>query len=464
MKKSILILFLCCFITCGNVSDYGTVFAKSKTNKTTLSKKKSSANKSKKKSTRKLNNRKSNRNSSSAKNQYYNEKGDLKQHQKDLDNLTKSITQAKQKLNNLQKIEKNEVSKLNQHKQKSTILKKDITKLKKKINEFQDTIGVLKYQKETLNNRLHRMQKEYAGLLKEYYLNSNTNSVLLISSVSSPFDEIRKSIYMNKLTKKMGMLAHQIIKTNDSINQKEEVYEEITNVQFGIKNKKELENNKVQKTIDGQEVKIDKIRKDKNLLAKQLADMQSSARKLKGIVNQLIQNELAKEKKKNEAITSKTTSKETRGKDEIKHSNDKFASLSIPSESKRTGIGRLVWPTNNRSISKYYGESRNPETNTIFDNPGIDITANVGSPVIASADGVVSLIHWLPGYGTLIIINHGGGVRTVYANLSTVNVKKDQSVKQGAVIGRTGQTVDGASLHFELWQGSSRLNPLGYLR
>jgi murein DD-endopeptidase MepM/ murein hydrolase activator NlpD len=115
-------------------------------------------------------------------------------------------------------------------------------------------------------------------------------------------------------------------------------------------------------------------------------------------------------------------------------------------------------------ISKYFGTSKNPETNTVFDNPGIDISASVGSPVIATAKGVVSLIHWLPGYGTLIIINHGAGVRSVYANLSTVNVKKDQSVKQGALIGRTGQNVDGNILHFELWQGSSRLNPLGYLR
>ncbi len=464
MTKRIFILLLSCFIIFSNAGDFSTVYAKKKSKKTTLSKKKSTSKKSTKNNAKSLNKKKSNKSASSSKNQYFNEKGDLKQHQKELDNLTKSITQTKQKLNTLQKNEKVEVSKLNQHKQKSTVLKKDITKLKKKIDEYQDTIGVLQYQKETLKTRLNSLQREYAIILKEYYLNSNTTVVQLISSASSPLADIKKEIYMKKLTKKMEQLVHEIIKTNDSINKREEVYEDITNEQFVIKNKKETENNKVKKTIAGQEVKIDKIRKDKNLLSKQLADMQSSARKLKGIVNQLIQNELAKEKKKKESITSKTTTKKNKSKDEIKNTNEKYSSLSIPSESKRTAIGRLVWPTINRSISKYYGESRNSETNTIFDNPGIDISASVGSPVIASANGVVSLIHWLPGYGTLIIINHGAGVRTVYANLSTVNIKKDQSVKQGAVIGRTGQTVDGASLHFELWQGSSRLNPLGYLR
>lgn len=455
---------MCCFIICSNAGDFGTAYAKQKTKKTTLSKKKSTSNKSKNKNSKKSSSSKSNKNKSTSKNQYYNEKGNLKQHQIDLDKLIKSITQTKKKLNTLQKKEKAEVSKLNKHKQKSTVFKKDITKLRKKIDEYQDTIGVLKYQKGTLKTRLKRLQKDYASLLKEYYFNSNTPVEQLISSASSPLADIKKEIYMKKVTKKMEQLVREIIKTNDSINLREEAYEVITNEQFVIKNKKEIENNKVQKTIAGQKVKIGKIRKDKNLLAKQLADMQSSARKLKGIVNQLIQNELAKEKKKKESITSRTTSKDTKGKDEIKHSNEKYAGVVIPSESKRTAIGRLIWPTNNRSISKYYGESKNPETNTVFDNPGIDISASVGSPVIASATGVVSLIHWLPGYGTLIIINHGAGVRTVYANLSTVNVKKDQSVKQGAVIGKTGKTVDGASLHFELWQGSSRLNPLGYLR
>ncbi|MBI5324851.1 MAG: peptidoglycan DD-metalloendopeptidase family protein [Ignavibacteriae bacterium] len=465
MGKKLFILFLCSFIAFYNFGDFNTAYAKQKSKKSSvLKKKKNNTTGHKKVNTKKTNSKNKINRLSSNKNQYFNEKGDLKQHQKDLDKLTKSISETKQKLNNLQTKEKTEVSKLNQHKHKSTILKKDINTLTKKIDEFQDTIGVLRYQKETLKNKLGRLRREYASLLKEYYLNINSNSNLLATLLATPLPEIQKEVYMRHLTGNMAELAHEILNTSDSISRKEDVYLDKTNEQFVIKNKKEFENKVVQKTIAGQEVKIGQIRKDKNLLAKQLSDMQNSARKLKGIVNQLIQNEIAKEKKKNESITSKTTTKETKLKSENKTSNEKYVSIVIPSETKRTSIGRLVWPTNSRSISKYYGANKNPETNTVFDNPGVDISANVGSPVIASADGVVSLIHWLPGYGTLIIINHGGGIRTVYANLSTVNVRKDQSVKQGTVIGRTGETVDGASLHFELWQGSTRLNPLSYIR
>ncbi|TAL68683.1 MAG: hypothetical protein EPN82_10420 [Bacteroidetes bacterium] len=461
MNRKLLILLLCFSIACVYIGDINSVYAKQKSKKSHVFKnKKIFSVKNKQTSTKKSNSSSAIKSKTSAGIKYYNEKGDLKQHQNDLDKLTKSISEAKQKLNTLQSKEKAEVSKLNQHKQKSTVLKKDINILVKKIDEYQDTIGVLRYQQESLKNKLSRLRKEYSALLKEYYLQSNTNVSQLVTLSESPFKSIQKEIYMRHLTKRMSDVAHSILNTSDSINRKEVVYEVQTNEQFAIKNKKEFENKLVQKTIAGQEVKIGQIRKDKNLLAKQLEDMQQSARKLKGIINQLIQKEIAKEKKKSESVTSKNS----KSKDNINPSKEKYSSIVIPSETKRTSIGRLVWPTSSRSISKYYGANKNPETNTIFDNPGVDISANVGSPVFAAADGVVSLIHWLPGYGTLIIINHGGGVRTVYANLSTVNVRKDQSVKQGAVIGRTGQTVDAASLHFELWQGSSRLNPLGYLR
>lgn len=461
MKSKLLILILCAIISWFYMGETFTLYAKpkSKTNKIKYNKNKNSRN-LKKNSKGKLSKNASPKDIKSTSSKYYNEKGDLKQHQKDLDKLTMSISETKRKINTLQSKEKVEVSKLNQHKQKSTVLKKDITKIAKKIDEYKDTLGVLKFQQESLKSKLYRLRKEYSGLLKEYYLNNNSNTSQLVTLSESPFKYLQKEIYMRHLTKKMSEIAHDILNTSDSIGRKEVVYEVRTNEQSLIKNNKEFENKQVQRTIAGQEVKIGQIRKDKNQLAKQLEDMQSSARKLKGIINRLIQSEIAKEKKKAESISSK----ETKHKTETKTTIEKYSSLELPSETKRTNIGRLVWPTNSRSISKYYGANKNLETNIVFDNPGIDITTRTGSPVIASANGVVSLIHWLPGYGTLIIINHGGGVRTVYANLSTVNVRKDQSVKQGAVIGRTGETVDGESLHFELWQGNSRLNPLGYLR
>ncbi|MBK7034100.1 MAG: M23 family metallopeptidase [Ignavibacteria bacterium] len=71
---------------------------------------------------------------------------------------------------------------------------------------------------------------------------------------------------------------------------------------------------------------------------------------------------------------------------------------------------------------------------------------------------------WLSGYGSLVIVDHGNGFRTVYANLATVSVKSGSSVQSGTVVGSSGENIDGKLVHFEVWYGRERQNPLTYLR
>ncbi len=403
----------------------------------------------------------------SAKQKYY-DNGNIRQHQKELENLNNNIYKTRHQLNNLKKKEKNELDILSHHQKQSSILKKNINVLVQNINMNQDTIHVIKYNYEKLKNRLAQMQSEYALLSKEYFLMTNSSSSDYVMSGNGNFPEAQNELYMKSLTGKMNLLAEEISHLKDSLAEKENILVVKTNLQINDKSKKEKLNNELQKVIKGKKVLINNIRKDKTKLAKQLADMQSSAHKLKGIISQLIKKELEKEQeRKRLASKSKsgtTSSAHSLSEGQTNYSN-KYQSLNLEPETKRNpAIGRLIWPVNSKKIDKQYGPNKNIETNTIFDNPGVDIHSKVGSPVVSVAAGVVSLIHWLPGYGTLIIINHGGGLRSVYANLSGVNVKKDQPVKQGTVIGRTGESVEGTFLHFELWHGGTRLNPLGYLR
>ena len=78
--------------------------------------------------------------------------------------------------------------------------------------------------------------------------------------------------------------------------------------------------------------------------------------------------------------------------------------------------------------------------------------------------GEVSSVTWLPGFGSLVIVDHQNGFRSVYANLATVSVRQGTAVQQGAVVGTSGENIDGALVHFELWYGRDRLNPATYLR
>ncbi|MEE9288928.1 MAG: M23 family metallopeptidase, partial [Bacteroidota bacterium] len=83
---------------------------------------------------------------------------------------------------------------------------------------------------------------------------------------------------------------------------------------------------------------------------------------------------------------------------------------------------------------------------------------------VAVADGDVSRIWWLPSFGSLIIVNHYNGYRTVYAQLSEILVTEEQRVAEGDVIARTGESLSGPSLHFEIWKEREKQNPETWLR
>lgn len=96
---------------------------------------------------------------------------------------------------------------------------------------------------------------------------------------------------------------------------------------------------------------------------------------------------------------------------------------------------------------------------------GIDISAPLGTPIKAADGGKVILADWNGGYGKCVIINHGGGVATLYGHLSEIRVSVGKGVSQGEVIGLCGSTgfSTGPHLHFEVRINGSPVDPLGYL-
>jgi murein DD-endopeptidase MepM/ murein hydrolase activator NlpD len=134
-----------------------------------------------------------------------------------------------------------------------------------------------------------------------------------------------------------------------------------------------------------------------------------------------------------------------------------------PRKEERTET-RFAWPVAGKRILVGYGERVNPKTNTVTLNPGINIAATGGASVKAAGEGKVSMVSWLPGFGTIVIIQHGNGYRTVYANLASAQVTKGKDVQPGQKIGMVRASRDGEFLHFEVWQNRTRHDPMSFLQ
>jgi len=97
---------------------------------------------------------------------------------------------------------------------------------------------------------------------------------------------------------------------------------------------------------------------------------------------------------------------------------------------------------------------------------GVDLATTAGTPVAAAAAGVVTWAGWRGGWGKLVVLGHGGGIRTLYAHLSRMSVRVGQHVGAGASVGLVGSTghATGPHLHFEVRVRGAAVDPLTALR
>jgi len=128
-------------------------------------------------------------------------------------------------------------------------------------------------------------------------------------------------------------------------------------------------------------------------------------------------------------------------------------------------LGKLYWPVYGELVARF-GLNKNSKFNVYVPNDGIDIKAPMGENISAVSEGMVEYAGWQGGYGQVVIINHGGDYRTLYAHAYKILVKEGDRVEQKQVIATVGDTgsLVGSSLHFEVRKGSQAVDPLVWLR
>jgi septal ring factor EnvC (AmiA/AmiB activator) len=385
----------------------------------------------------------------------------------ELNTLKDEISRLENELAQKNKKEKKTLEDLDNISKQNFLVNKLLTNLRReeeqKENEIKESISNIS----SIENEIDQLQKNYAKYVAATYKNGTHTEWETILDANSFQQAVIRLEYLKRFsisrekdlvkleTNKQDLLKAKVKLENEKKEKK------------ALTLQKEVEEKSLSKKLKDQKSILAEIKKDKNKISKSVSDKRKSEQKIRDMIVKLIEEAEAK-RIKEEALKLKKTetvvSTETKTKKEVDGSDYNFDLSTAKFTSFSELKGNLNWPISKGKVVRKFGESLNPKLKTLTVNYGIDIRASGDMSVKCVAEGVVSAVEWLPGYGTVLIISHKGNYRTVYGHLSDVFVKEGDKVKTGGVIAKVGESVEGSILHFEVWNARQNVNPEIWLR
>ncbi len=391
--------------------------------------------------------------------------------QSELARLRKEIAATERELNAHIKKEKLTKKQLSVGDARTRALRAKIAKLRGEADELsaekQDLDVSIKQTVSTIDTLKHSYATD---AIRRYTSGVFRESVTSGSGLDDPATEtarLRNAYFTSIATKALHHNKQTLDSTQTSLSSDRDEVASLLSDQLGAISQTKQEQQSAEIAQQQKTRELQTIEVKKQALQKELDRRKQSAKKLEAIIANLAAKEEAESKRRKEILKKREAERRSKRKagKKLTTSEQHQEKLDAQEEKNLAGPHSLSWPVSSHHIVQAFGEQRNKELGTVTMNLGIDIGASSGSSVRASANGKVALVSSLPSYGTLVIVRHGGGILTVYADLSSVSVSSGETVSKGDVVGRSGTNSElGDILHFEVWKGKSKQNPMRWLK
>ena len=377
----------------------------------------------------------------------------IKSKQQELENIRAQIRKYEQRIKDSERQERSTLQRLDDFDRQTTLIRSLVSRLTEDIAQNQRDIAIAQLNLATAEKELARLKREFARIVVAMYKRGRTHDTELLLSAENLNEMLIRSRYLKAYSENQRVQAEEIRKRKREIElQKLLLEEKLLQQQLAVQEKR-AEEGMLRQKVQQQRGLLDRVRQDKESFETQLRRKQAAARKIERMIADLIERERARIESARKSAAKKAGKPEPAPLPSVPISNTKFGKLR----------GRLPWPVAQGAVVETFGEHVNPKHGTVTISPGIDIAVPAGSAVRSVADGTVTMISYIAGFGNLMIISHEDGFFSVYAHLSEILVRRDQKVKAGQSIARSGESVSGPRLHFELWYNRIKQDPLNWL-
>jgi len=363
---------------------------------------------------------------------------------KKLTEIRKEIARLNSRINKSEKDEKatlKQIHALDKQIAMVTQLKKELQK-ERRLKE--DQISLLNQTIQTTNEKI-RVMKERAArrAVRAYKMGQNRDIDLLLTS-GDIHQALRRSTYLSAINaaERETLIELQTMMKNNRVHQNSLAHR-IGEVDRNIR-EEEQTGKEIASKQKLKESQLITLKRDRKTMLQDVKTQKAAAKQIQGMIEDL-------EKKKQERLRE-IAKRRGMTMDQAKGEFAKYK-------------GTLGWPVQGELASRF-GLHKNERLGTVTSNPGIDIAAPKGKSVRAVLDGIVVAITWIPGYGNTLIVDHGDSYYTVYAHIDNIQVNMDGYVLRDQIIAQVSDTgsLNGARLHFEVWRGKDKVDPLLWLK
>jgi len=371
---------------------------------------------------------------------------EIRKRQDELQAIRDQIKDLEAKIGEQVKNERETLDLLDSYEKKGTLLRRLITRLQNDEQTLTRRIENTRKGMEKLEDQLSFLKNHYAAYVVSIYKRGRTRDLELLLSSHSINQMYVRNQYLRRFTNQRRRDAQSITAKRKQVEDTQAQLHIQLSEEQRLLAEKNAEDERLASLAADRRDALGKIRKDKRFAQREIERQMRAAKELEGLIAELIEADRIRREHEAEAARKARVP------------------VPVPTGGSLDAMkGKLRWPVSEGSIVARFGNQTHPTLRTITQNTGIDIAVRVGSPVVAVADGLISKILWLPSYGNLVILSHNGGFYTVYTHLGDISGAEGDKVKEGEVIGHTGEALNGPRLHFELWKGKEKQNPEQWL-
>lgn len=358
--------------------------------------------------------------------------------------------------------------------------KKKIASLEEKRKQINQEITITRTKIDEQQTKLKNLIANYKKTLRYVYENGRTSELALILSSASLHQMMVRNYYLKKFEKYRKKQVADIKKTKASLKKNQQRLHVAAQQNEKLLDKIKKEKETLAKKTREQQANVRLLRKNKQQIKKKLAEVKQDKEDLNNTLSNLIAREKrirkAKKRRKKKGVasnkskskansspTASTASERTGYVGRVGFLSDKQLQKIQASFAKDKGD--LPWPVASSTISEHFGRHRDPVSGTITPNLGIEIVTQPDAPVHVVHKGYVFAVRPITGYGDVVFVSHGK-YKTAYGNLSRVTVRKNTILKKGQVVGYSGDknSARGASVFFMLRDGNKNVNPENWLK